>query len=71
MYRARGFVFKKKIYLNYGEAPIALDIMVREPQCPPKSTGTGSGTVGLKGGITAFATVTTNGVAVDKISPAA
>jgi hypothetical protein len=34
MYKARGFVHKKKVYLNYAEQPIPLDVMIREPVIP-------------------------------------
>ncbi|KAI9847771.1 MAG: hypothetical protein M1838_000770 [Thelocarpon superellum] len=35
MYTARGFVYKRTIHLNPYKAPIALDIMVREPKLSP------------------------------------
>ncbi|KAI9752328.1 MAG: proteasome regulatory particle base subunit [Chaenotheca gracillima] len=40
MYERRGFRMKRKIYLSRGEVPIPIDIMVREPANPAKSSGT-------------------------------
>ncbi|KAI9797121.1 MAG: hypothetical protein M1833_005636 [Piccolia ochrophora] len=38
MYRKRGFSFTKKIYLNYADSPICMDIMVREPARPGEAS---------------------------------
>ncbi|KAI9801738.1 MAG: hypothetical protein M1825_003110 [Sarcosagium campestre] len=34
MYKKRGFAIRKTVYLNYADAPVAMDIMVREPAAP-------------------------------------
>ncbi|KAI9827151.1 MAG: hypothetical protein M1832_005287 [Thelocarpon impressellum] len=76
MYAARAFAFKKYVYLNYGAAPIALAIMVREPQATQETRDE------LKDTVTAEnASATTTSVAaltagngdamLDVISPAA
>ncbi|KAA8916690.1 hypothetical protein TRICI_001148 [Trichomonascus ciferrii] len=36
LYKKLGFELEKKIYLTRGETPIPLDIMIREPQKPPR-----------------------------------
>ena len=38
MYRSRGFVFLRTIYLNPAGTPIPIDIMVREPVPPSPLT---------------------------------
>lgn len=54
MYKARGFVFKRTVYLNYAELPIPLDIMIREP-APPALPVDGDGSFGRsKGGNKGF-----------------